>query len=258
MNTQEKNIDLLELASALWKNILIIALVAVLTGTLALGYTAFMIAPQYNATASIYVNNSSFDLGSTRFSISNSDLYTSSSLVSIYLYILQSRTTMEEVIKRADLSYTPEALRARISSRAVTGTSAFEVTVTSSNPLEVELIANTVAKVLPDRIAEIVDGSSARIVDYAIIPARRSGPNIISSTIKGIFMGAVLSAGVVVLLHLLNGTAHNMIKSSDDLHAMYPDIMVLAMIPDMRYTDKKNGYYSSYYEVSDNKKGGKS
>ena len=46
---QEDEIDLLELARALWKNILIIALVAVLCGSAAFGYTAFLVEPQYQA-----------------------------------------------------------------------------------------------------------------------------------------------------------------------------------------------------------------
>ena len=114
-NMEEDTIDLLELAKALWKNILIIALVAVLVGFMAFGYTAFMVKPQYQATASLYVNNSSFSLGATSFSISSADLSASNSLVSVYIYILQSRTTMEDVIKEADLSYTPEELSKMVS-----------------------------------------------------------------------------------------------------------------------------------------------
>ena len=253
---QEDSIDLLELAKVLWKNILAIALVAVLLGCAAFGYTAFMVPPQYQATASLYVNNSSFSLGNTSFSISSSDLTASNSLVSVYLYILESRTTMEEVIKEADLSYTPEQLSRMISAKGVTSTGAFEVTVTSSNPTEVELIANTIAQVLPDRIAEIVDGTSVRIVDYAIIPSSRSGPNIVKNTAMGIVAGAVLCAAVIVLRFMLDGKSKEMIKSNEDLHAMYPGIMVLAMIPDMRVPEKKNGYYSSYYGPADTKKKG--
>lgn len=255
---QEEGIDLLELAKQLWKNILAIALVAVLLGCAAFGYTVFMVAPQYQATASLYVNNSSFSLGATSFSISSSDLTASNSLVSVYLYILKSRTTMEEVIKEADLTYTPEQLSGMISAKGVTSTGAFEVTVTSTNPSEVELIANTVAKILPDRIAEIVDGTSVRIVDYAIIPSRRSGPNIVKNTAMGILAGAALCAAVIVVRYLLDDKSKEMLKSADDLHAMYPGIMVLAMIPDMRVPEKKNGYYSSYYGPADaKKKGGK-
>ncbi len=252
-NEQEYSIDLIALVKALWKNILAIALVAVLVGSAAFGYTAFYVAPQYQATASLYVNNSTFSLGATNFAVSSSDLSTSSSLVSVYLYILKSRTTMEEVIKAADLTYTPEQLNGMVSAKGVASTGAFEVTVTSSNPAEVELIANTIAKILPDRISEIVDGTSVRIVDYAIIPARRSGPDIIRNTAIGILAGAFLCAAVIVLLQMLDNRSGEMIKSADDLHALYPDLMVLSMIPDMRMSGKKS-YYSSYYGPADTKK----
>lgn len=254
MNKEQDTIDLLELAKALWKNALIIALVAVLLGSAAFGYTAFMMKPQYEATASMYVNNSSFSLGATSFSISSADLTASSSLVSVYIYILESRTTMEEVIKQAGLTYTPEDLGKMIEATGVSSTGAFEVTVTSTNPSEAELIANTIAKILPDRIAEIVDGTSVRIVDYAIIPAKRSGPSMLKNTAVGILAGIFLSSAVVVVKNLMNDTSKELIKFADDLHAMYPNITVLAMIPDMRVSDKKNGYYSSYYESPEKRK----
>lgn len=253
----EFEIDLLALIRVLWKNILIIALVAILFGSATFGYTAFYVEPEYQATASMYVNNSSFSLGSTSFSVSSGDLSASSSLVSVYLYILESRTTLEEVIQAAELPYTPDELRKMISTSSVEKTGAFEVTVTSTNPAEVELIANSIAKVLPERIAEIVDGTSVRIVDYAIIPSQRSGPSIVKNTIVGILIGGVLSVMCVAVKHLLSDSSKMMIQSVDDLRDMYPDIMVLATIPDMRLNEKKNGYYSTYYarEESPKKEG---
>ena len=254
-NMEEDTIDLLELAKALWKNILAIALVAVIFGSAAFGCTAFLIEPKYQATASLYVNNSSFSLGNTSFSISNAELSASNSLVSVYIYILNSRTTMEDVIKEADLTYTPEELSEMVSAKGINSTGAFEVTVTSTSPSEAELIANTIAKLLPDRIAEIVDGSSVRIVDYAIIPSHRSGPSMVKNTAMGILAGGFLAAAVVVVRFLTDDKSKLMIKSADELRELYPDIQVLAMIPDMRVSEKKNGYYSSYYGQAD-KKGG--
>ena len=257
MNSMEEDtIDLLELAKALWKNILAIALVAVIVGAGAFGYTTFLVEPTYQATASLYVNNSSFSLGATNFSISTAELSASNSLVSVYIYILKSRTTMEDVIKEADLTYTPEELSKMVSAKGINSTGAFEVTVTSTSPSEAELIANTIAKLLPDRIAEIVDGSSVRIVDYAIIPSHRSGPSMVKNTAMGILAGGFLAAAVVVIRFLLDDKSKLMIKSADELRELYPDIQVLAMIPDMRVSEKKNGYYSSYYGQAE-KKGGR-
>lgn len=254
----EFEIDVLELIRVLWKNVLVIMLVAVLLGSAVFGYTAFLVEPEYQATASMYVNNSSFNLGATSFSVSTGDLSASSSLVSVYLYILESRTTLEEVIQIAELTYTPDELRKMISTSTVEKTGAFKVTVTSHDPAEVELIANCIARILPDRIAEIVDGTSVRIVDYAIIPSRRSGPSIVKNTILGVLIGGVLSAAWIVVKHLLTDTSRMMIQSVDDLRDMYPDIMVLATVPDVRQSEKKSGYYSSYYGGNENgKKGGK-
>ena len=254
--TEEDTIDLLELAKAIWKNILIIALVAVLLGSAAFGVSAFVLEPTYQATASMYVNNSSFSLGQTSFSISTSELSASNSLVSVYIYILESRTTMEDVIKEANLSYTPTELGEMIEAEGVSNTGAFEITVTSTDPAEAELIANTIAKLLPDRIAEIVDGSSVRIVDYAIIPAHRAGPSLVKNTAIGILAGGFLAAAVVVVNFLLNDKSKEMIQCADDLKEMYPDIQILSMIPDMRQSDKKNGYYSDYYGPAKSKQKG--
>lgn len=254
---KEFEIDVLELIRVLWKNVLVIMLVAVLVGSAVFGCTAFLAKPEYQATASMYVNNSSFNLGATSFSISSGDLSASSSLVSVYLYILESRTTLEEVIQTAELTYTPKELSKMISTSTVEKTGAFKVTVTSHDPAEVELIANCIARILPDRIAEIVDGTSVRIVDYAIIPSQRSGPSVVKNTIIGILLGGILSSAWIVVKHLLNDTSKMMIQSVDDLRDMYPDIMVLATIPDVRQSEKKTGYYSSYYDVNENgKKGG--
>ena len=156
------------------------------------------------------------------------------------------------------MTYTPEQLKKMVSTSSVSKTGAFEVTVTSTNPTEVELIANSIAKILPERISEIVDGTSVRIVDYAIIPSQRSGPSILKNTAIGMLIGAALTAVVIVVRHLLDDTSRVMIQSVDDLRTMYPDVMVLATIPDMRLSEKKNGYYSSYYASEESgKRGGK-
>ena len=198
-NNDEIEIDLLKLIKVLWRKALVIILVAVLTASAVFAFTLFFIEPAYDATASIYVNNSSFSFGSTSFSFSSSELSASNSLVNTYIYILKSRTTLEDVISQAGLPYTYEQLSKMITTKAVTGTAAFDVTVRSASPTEAEHIANTIAEVLPERIAEIVDGSSVRIVDYAIVPAHRSSPSYTKNTAIGGLLGAVLVAGIICL-----------------------------------------------------------
>ncbi len=244
---EEIEIDLLVLFKVLWSKALVLVLTALIAGAATFAVTAFLIKPKYEATASMYVNNSSFSFGSTSFSISSSELSASNSLVSTYIFILESRTTLEDVISTAGLSYDYEELSEMITAEAVTGTAAFNVTVESESPVEAELIANTIAKLLPDRIAEIVDGSSVRIVDYAIVPAHRSSPSFIKNTALGVLAGLFLSAAIVTVQYVINEQTNDVVSSADDLKALYPNIPVLALIPDMRLSEKKGYYYSSYY-----------
>ena len=158
-------IDLLVLIKDLWRNALVIILCALLAGAAVLGVTVLFIKPTYEATATFYVNNSSISIGSTSYSISAGELSASSTLVNTYLRVLRSRTTLEEVIENAQLPYKYDELREMLSTKVEAGTATFDVTITSKSPTEAEQIVNTIAAVLPDRISEIVDGSSVRIID---------------------------------------------------------------------------------------------
>lgn len=243
----EIEIDLLKLFKALWRRALIIILVALIGASAAFAFTMFFIEPTYTATASFYVNNSSISIGSMNYSISAGELSASSTLVNTYIYILKSRTTLEDVIERAQLPYNYTQLSQKITTKAVTGTAAFDVTVTTGDPSESEKIANTIAEVLPERITEIVDGSNVRIVDYAIIPARRAGPSYSRNLIIGFLAGAVLMSAIVAVRFIIDEQNDQIIHSSEELRQLYPDVKVLAMIPDMRLSEKKGYYYSSYY-----------
>jgi len=248
-----EEIDLLKLFGALWKKSLIIILVSIIFAIGTFGFTLMFIEPKYEATASMYVNNSSFSFGASSFSISSSELSASTGLVDTYIYILKSRTTMEDVIAKSNVPYDYEEISEMINASAVSGTAAFDVTVESTSPTEAELIANTIAQVLPERISEIVDGSSVRIVDYAIVPAHRASPSYFKNTVIGFLIGMLISVGVVTVKFLINEQNDDIIHSADELRELYPDIQVLALIPDMRLSVKKGYYYSSYYGDSEKK-----
>ena len=109
-NRTEDEIDLLKLAAALWRKAWAIVLAVVLFATAALGYTAFFVTPLYKATALMYVNSSSISVGSTKVSISQGELSAAQSLVKTYIVILNTRSTLEEVIAQSGVPYTYEEL----------------------------------------------------------------------------------------------------------------------------------------------------
>jgi len=253
-NNEGFQFDIGEMLRELWRNILAIILAAAIGGAAMFGWTFFFVHPTYRATTSLYINRSSFTLGGANFSIVSG--LSTDTLVDLYMLIIRSRTTLEEVIDEADLKMSSGTLRGMIST-SDSGSGAFDITVTSSDPAQAELIANTIAKILPDRIANIIDGSSVRIIDYAIIPSSRSSPDYINSTVKGVLLGAAVCTALILLRFYFVQRADTAVRSADELKQLYPDLAVLAAIPDMRVSGKNGYYYSSYYGNKDSKKEGK-
>lgn len=242
MNRNEETIDLLQLAAALWKKAWAIALTAAVFGIAALLYTVMFIKPLYKAEALMYVNSSNISVGNTKLSISQAELNAAQTLVDTYIVIMNTRTTMEDVIQQSGVPYTYEEMMEKkmVRAAAVNGTEVFSIEVTSTSPKEAELLANTIARILPEKIASIVEGSSARIVDYAVEPAKKASPSISRNTMLGVLLGMVLSCGVIVVLELLDEQIHD----SDYLIQTY-EIPVLAVIPDLLSTKSSNDYYQS-------------
>lgn len=253
--TDEIEIDLLKLAQVLLHRAKLIIVCTLLVAAAAFGITYYIITPLYTSTALLYVNNSSISVGSTSFSISSAELTAAQSLVDTYGVILKSRNTLEDVIRQDNLPYTYEELYEMIETEAVNSTEIFEVSVTSASPTEAEQIANTIADILPDKIASIVDGSDVRIVDYAVIPSERTSPSYTINTVVGALVGFVAVAAYVILRYLFDES----IRTEDYLTQTYPNIPLLAVVPDMMGNSGK-GYYGNYYTSerpgSSEKKGG--
>lgn len=226
-------IDLLKLVLILWRKAWAIVLAMIVMGGIAFGVTYNFIEPEYQASVKVYVNNTN----QNNSTMTQSDVNLQRTLVQTYIVTLKSRTTLNEVIKQADLDYNFEELSGMISAQAVDNTEVFEVTVVSKDAKEAAEIANTIAEVLPSRISEIIESSSVKILDYAIINNEPVSP----SYIKNIAIGALAGAVVAVALIFLQFVLDNKIHSEEYLieHYKYP---ILAVIPDLTATSK-NKYY---------------
>jgi capsular polysaccharide biosynthesis protein len=240
MANQETEIDLLKLAKALWHRAWAIVLAMIICGGAAFSYAEFMITPLYQATAMLYINNNAISVGSTKVSISGSDLSTSRNLIDTYAVILKSRTTLEEVIDVTGLPYTYGQLKGMVSASSVDDTEVMQIVTTGADPEEISVITNAMVEVLSDRVATIVEGCSAQVVDYSVAPTSAVSPDVRSYAMKGLLLGFVLSAAVIIVLSLLDNT----IRNEDDLLSSYDEIPVLASIPNL--LNNKNGYGYGY------------
>lgn len=241
---ETEDIALRRVLSAAMKKSWLIVLVALLCAVAVFLYTFLLVTPQYEASAKFYVNNSSISVGGTSISMSSGDLTASRNLVDSYIVILETRETLNDVIDYADVDMDYEDLLEVISAEAVDNTEIFQVTVTLPDPQAAEKIANAVAYILPKRIATVIEGTSAKVVEAAVVPTDRSSPSYVNNTIMGALLGLILAFAFVAVKEITDTT----IRKEDDVKqaCRYP---VLASIPDMSATGKRGYGYGQEREI---------
>ena len=242
-NREMIEIDLKRLLLALWRRAWIILLVSAVFATLAYGYARFFITPTYAATTKFYVNNNYVD--SPGFS--SSQITAAQDLANTYMVIMESRSVLEQVREQTGLNYTYGQLKSMISAASVNETEVFEVRVTCADYRHAAIIANGIADVLPDKISAVVEGSSVRVVDYAVENPSPVGPDHQRYLLLGAVVGFVLVALIVVILEVMDNT----IYSEEYLTQTYGNLPLLTVIPGAGST--RNGYYKGYYEQSPKK-----
>ncbi len=230
------SIDYDYLISLLWKHASLLILVGILCGALAFGYARVAIAPQYEGSVLFFVNSSSFNVNNAlNLTSGNANMK-----VGNYLNILKSRANLEAVIEKSGTEYTYKQLRKMISAEAIPDTDLIQVTVTSRNPEYARVLANAVADILPEKVAEITASTSLEVVDYAETPESRTSPNYITYAEYGFIAGLALCAAVILAVAWFDDT----IRGTDYLEQSYP-IPLIAEIPDL--TEKSGGKYGYYY-----------
>lgn len=247
----EIEIDIGRIFHSVMERIWRVIIVSVLCAAMVFGYTYYCVTPQYQSSAMFYVNNNSFSVGDAALSITSGDLVTSRGLVDSYIVILKTRETLNEVIDYAGVDLTYGEVSGMITAAAVNETEIFRVTVTNPDPQEAEKIANAIAYILPKRIGNIIDGTSAKIVDSAVVPAGPSSPSYTKNGVIGFLIGFLLCAGSIALKEIFDTT----IRSEEDIEQVcaHP---VLSAVPNMQGGGKKKARYD-YYDVKKKKPGKK-
>lgn len=240
INKEEIEIDVKRVIEALLKRIWFIGITTLLATVIAIGYTFWFVTPLYKSSAMFYVNNSDISVGGISASITSSDIVASKNLVSSYIVILKTRNCLNDVIDYSGLDITYKDMEKMVSAEAVNETEIFRVTVTSDDPEEAEILANSIAYILPKKISGIIDGTSAKVVENAVIASQRSSPSYTKNAIIGMALGFVISAGFVALREIFDLT----IRTEEDITqtVKHP---ILAEVPDMTAPSKGGYYYAN-------------
>lgn len=231
--TETKELDLREVTRTIRKKTWVIVLAALLVGILVFTYTFCFVTPMYQANIMIYVNNGTEN---TSGSVNSVDLAVALRLVTTYVNILKSDSVLEKVVEDANVDFTPSEVRSMMTAEPVEETEMFRVMITAPDPQMAADIANSIANVAPTAIPDIIEGSAAKIIDYAKVPTSRHTPSYAINTLVGILVGALAAIAVIVGRDLLD--TH--VKGEDDL-AKICSIPVIGLIPEITEEIKGTG-----------------
>ncbi len=217
---QEIEIDLVALFHELvkhWKAL--VASMVLLAAVFGL-YSKITFVPEYEASAEMYVLTKSTSITSL------ADIQVGSSLTNDYEYVITGRTVLSQVIDNLDMDETYEQLSKRVSIENPTDTRVLKIVVTDTDLEASKTVADEIAKVSSQYIADNMDQSQPKIIQTAYASKTPVNNNILKNTVIGAVLGLFLATGIVVLGYMLDDT----ISNADDMETR-TGLKVLASLP---------------------------
>ena len=157
------------------------------------------------------------------------DLQIGSQLTKDYNILITSRTVLQDVVDELNLEMSYKELKGCITVDNPTDTRILSITATNTDPEMAKKIADTLAKTSADFIGDKMEVTPPKIIEEGEVPTVQTSPSTKKNVMVGALAGLVLSAGVIILLTLMDDT----IKSEDDIEK-YLGLTTLATIPDRK------------------------
>lgn len=240
-NKNEVEIDIIPLLKALLSKLWLMVLVGGIVAVIAFGATKLLIKPTYRCGFSAYVNNQ-HSQATEKSILTNSDLAAAQQLTKTLSYIIRSNTILSASLKSIDSDLTYDQLSKMVSTEIKDETELISVFVVNESPQTAYELANAIAKTAPAYMAEIVEGSSMKIVDYPVYSERRYQPSYLKYAILGFLFGAFVVAVILIIRYFKDDS----VKSEGELENKF-SIPVLGVIPDINNMGQNSGYYKSNY-----------
>lgn len=221
-DNEEMEIDLLELLMVMKKHLAAILLAGIVGLVIMFAYTSFLVTPLYSASSMMYVMPDNSNSNSSTLS----DMQVGQQLTSDYSSMIESRSFMEDVIKKLNLTIDYQQLLEKVEVTNPTSSRILQVTVNDPNPQTAADIANEVASVAESKLKEITGMQAIKIYEEAAVPEKPSSPSLKKNCALGLLAGIVLAMAVITILYLLDDT----IKTEDDIEK-YLGMTTLAVLP---------------------------
>lgn len=238
-----EELDLKELFEIFWSKKVQILLIVLIFAVIGVIYTMGFVTPVYTSSTTLVLatsNGENQSTTNTTNSITTTDITLNSKLVSTYSVLVRSKDVLGQVISNLGIDISWESLKNNVTVSAVEDTEVIEISVTNGNPQYAADIANEIANVFSDKVAEIYNINNVHIVDEAETPTGPSNINHTKDVVIFAFIGVVVAVIYVLIANMLDTT----IKTADDIERQFK-LPVLASIPiygaDMQKKKKKGG-----------------
>jgi len=214
-------IDLRGLFEALWDKKWMIALSGIVLALCAGLASEFLVTDMYESETQVYVMNQQ-----DNNTITYSDLQSGAQLSKDYKELITTRTVLEKAIYQLDLPMDYTELARTVSAEVLPDTRILSITVTNASPSLARDLAIAVRDAASIHISEVMEVAPLNTVQEANLPESPSNANLTRNTLMGGLLGAIIAAGIVFLIYILDDT----IKSTEDAER-YLNAAVLGIIP---------------------------
>ena len=229
METEEIEIDLLQLWNAVRHRIWLVLLAGSIVADIASAFTKFLITPMYSSSATMLVVTKETTLSSL------ADLQLGSQLTNDYEIMITSRPVLQEAIEELGLEISYKRLRNMITISNPNDSRMLIISTLQADPELAKNVVDTVAEISSEYIAEKMEVTAPKIIEEGEVPIFQSSPNLLRNTAIGGMLGILAAVFLICVAVILNDS----IQTEDDIER-YLQLPVLAVVPDKSGSSRKS------------------
>lgn len=229
METEEIEIDLLQLWNAVRHRIWLVLLAGFIVADIAFAITKFLITPMYSSSATMLVVTKETTLSSL------ADLQLGSQLTNDYEILISSRPVLQQTVEELNLDISYKRLRSMITISNPNDSRMLIISTLQADPELAKSVADTVAQISSEYIAEKMEVTAPKIIEEGEVPINQSSPSLLRNTAIGGMLGILAAVFLICVAVILNDS----IQTEDDIER-YLQLPVLAVVPDKSGSSRKS------------------
>ena len=198
METEEIEIDLLQLWNAVRHRIWLVLLAGFIVADIAFAITKFLITPMYSSSATMLVVTKETTLSSL------ADLQLGSQLTNDYEILISSRPVLQQTVEELNLDISYKRLRSMITISNPNDSRMLIISTMQPDPELAKSVVDTVAQISSEYIAEKMEVTAPKIIEEGEVPINQSSPSLLRNTAIGGMLGILAAVFLICVAVILN------------------------------------------------------